>query len=144
MVAKNWVITSTTCFNVSRHAHASIKFGVSFFNEDSGTSAAVVQRENCVSRNQLTLMKLSVEIENNEQILPTNFPTIAFENLSVRKLILAGWTGYRYECNQQMKKWFIWRDAFKSCGNNLICLSEADIINYREVTIKYDIAILNN
>lgn len=118
--------------NVSRHTHASLKFGV-FIYENESDGDFEVPRENFVSRNQLTLMKLPSEIETNELIFPINLPTIAFENLSNGKLILAGWTGYKYECNQQMRKWFVKGEAFISCGENLICLSEADIINYREV-----------
>lgn len=135
LVTKFHLITSVTCVNTSRHTHASIKFGVSLYDEYNGTkSDAVVLRENFMARNQLTLLKLPSEIQTNELIFPINLPSIAFEHLSNGKLILAGWTGYKYECNQQMsRKWFIQRDAFKSCGNNLICLSEADIVNYREV-----------
>lgn len=134
LVTKLHVITSILCVNSSRHTHASVKFGVLFYDAfDGPKSDAVLVRENFITRNHITLMKMPLEIETNELILPTHLPSIAFENLSNGKLILSGWTGYKYECNQQMRKWFLQKNAFKSCGKNLICLSEADIVNYREV-----------
>lgn len=129
LVSKLHVITSTTCVDGKRHTRASIKFGVLFYN-GSDSNSIVLQAEKIVSKNQLTIIELPSEIETNDLI---SLPSDMFENLTSEKLILTGWTGYRYECNQQMRKWFIRRDAFKSCETNLICLSENDIINYREV-----------
>lgn len=134
LVGKLHVITSTTCVNVSRHTHASIKFGISVYNRNYGSQAAVVLREKIVSHKQMTIIELPSEIKTNGLISPTNLPAQSFENLLGEKLILTGWTGYKYECNQQMRKWIIQRDKFKSCEEkNLICLNETDIINYREV-----------
>lgn len=134
LVTTSHVMTSILCASPSRHTHASLKFGVLLYDEFDGTNSdAVVMKENFMSRNQITLMKLPSEIETNKLVLPVNLPSIAFENLSTEKLILSGWTGYKYECNQQMRKWFLQRNSFKSCEKNLICLRKTDIVNYREV-----------
>lgn len=134
LITKNIVITAQTCVNSSRHLAANIKFGMVIFNATKSIKSLEISQNDMVTENQLTVLKLPEEIEINEYMMPAHMPTSTFDTLLVENMILSGWTGYRYECNQQMRKWLIRKMSFRSCGDNLICLNELDIINYREVT----------
>lgn len=134
LITKKVVVTAQTCVNSSRHLVANIRFGMLIFNATKSIKSFEINQNDMMAKNQLTLLKLPEEIEINEFMMPAHMPTSTFDTLFDEKLILSGWTGYRYECNQQMRKWFIRKMLFRSCGDNLICLNELDIINYREVT----------
>lgn len=133
LITKKLVVTAQTCVNSTRHLAANIKFGMLIFNETRSIKSIEISQNDMVSEKHLTVLKLPEEIEINEFIMPAKIPTSTFDTLIDEKVILSGWTGFRYECNQQMRKWFLRKMLFRSCGDNLMCLNELDIINYREV-----------
>lgn len=134
LISTSLVLTSNLCVNSTRHSAANIKFGVLIFNSTDSEESYEINKNDILTENQLTILKLPELMEVSEFLIPTNVATLSFDTLSAEKLVLAGWTGYRYECNQQMRKWLIRKTHFKLCKSDIICLSETDIINYREAS----------
>lgn len=132
LITNNIVLTSDSCVNSTKHAAASIKFGVLIFNDTKSLKSFEIRQNDMMTQYHLTILKLPEELEINEFIAPAHMPNFVFDVLS-GNILLAGWTGFKYECNQQLRKWFIPATKFWSCGDNLICLNQTDILNYREV-----------
>lgn len=138
LLTKRIVVTSQTCVDSRKHIAATIKFGMLVFNATEYVKSYEIAESGLMTENQLTILKLPEDVTENEFIMPIHMPKLSLDSLSIEKFLLAGWTGYRYECDQRMRKWFIQKSHFRSCGDNLICLDESNIVNYREVMLNQD------
>lgn len=129
LISENFVLTTSLCVSDTRHDSALVYFGVlNLTTEFEYFSKMEVPGRNIKTLKELSLLKLLQKVETNEMVMP-----ICLSSATSEKFVLTGWTGYKYECNPLLKKWYIEAGNVKTCKNDFLCIESANIVNYHEV-----------
>lgn len=129
LITEKFVLTTALCVNYIRHSSATVYFGVlNLTTEFQAYDHVVVYRHSIYSLEDITLLQLPKVMEISENIFPTCLSTFSND-----KFVLTGWTGYRFDCNPVLKKWYIESDEVGACGKKKLCFNSTNIVNYHEV-----------
>ena len=129
LITENFVLTTALCVSKNRHSSAIVHFGVlNLTLEFEAHSTVEIPKINLLTFLEITLLRLVKRMNVNESIMPA-----CLSSVSNSKFILSGWTGYKYECNPLLKKWYIREEDVEKCGKTMLCIESANIINYYEV-----------
>lgn len=129
LITENFVLTTALCVSKNLHSSAIVYFGVlNLTSEFEAHSTVEIPKINILTFLEITLLKLSNRMDVNESIMPV---CLSFE--SNTKFVLSGWTGYKYECNPLLKKWYIPEEEVQKCGKTMLCVASENIFNYHEV-----------
>jgi len=129
LITESFVLTTALCVSKNRHSSAIVHFGIlNLTSEFEVHSTVDVPKNNLLTFLEITLLRLSNRMDINENMMPA-----CLSSVSNSKFILSGWTGYRFECNPLLKKWYIREEEVKKCGKTMLCVDSSSIINYYEV-----------
>jgi hypothetical protein len=129
LITENFVLTTALCVSKNRHSSAIVHFGVlNLTSEFEAYSTVEIPKINFLTFLEVTLLRLINKVDVSESIMPACLSSVGND-----KFILSGWTGFKYECNPLLKKWYIREEDVIKCGKTTLCVDSANVINYHEV-----------
>ncbi|XP_070499001.1 serine protease snake-like [Chironomus tepperi] len=131
LITENFVLTTALCVSKNLHSSAIVHFGVfNLTSEFEAHSTVEIPKHDLLTFLEISLLRLTNGMSLSESVMPA-----CLSSVDNSKFVLSGWTGYKYECNPLLKKWYIQGQDVMKCGKTKLCVGSSNIINYHETLL---------